>query len=358
MSYVNEIIDCVKIQGALNDLWGNPVRQLKEEESRPHLAYTLSAQNNTSNIAISEGRGKIRTVEVVYDQRPLASEVQENMAHGCVASSTEVDKVKQYEMDITRNIGMEMSFDASEFVGTCEEDLPYIARKVDGKLHAIRDKMAERIAADIIAELGSWASNVENVDVGGNLVLQAFINNQRHQPNPTAWIDLDMAMMITNLREAGVFGNQILTHAFRAAAVGGVANFGINLREALEVYGKGVFYDRFVTDALVAGGGGQASFVQQLGAAQVAFWNKYANPLFVEVGTAASRGYVLNDPIYGFPIDARFHMDCDKVNLKLIVTPKVITLPDDMFKVGDRMAGVNGLAGITVDNCAGPEPCE
>jgi hypothetical protein len=356
MSYVNEIIDCVKIQGALNDLWPNPTRILKEEEARPHLAYTLSAQNNTADIAISDGRGKIRTVEVIYEQRMLESEIQENVAHGCSASGVEADKVKQYEMDITRNIGTETVIDPADLVGTCEEDTVYIARKLELHLAAMRDKMASRIAADTVADLGAWASNVDNLNVGGNLVVQAFINNQTYQPNPSLWIDLDEAMLLTNFREAGIFGDQILRRAARAAAVGGVADFGINLQEALSTYGKGVFYDRFMTNALTAAGGGQNSIAQALGAAQVVFWNKYANPALVK-NDDSSKAFVINDHVYGYPVDVRLFWDCDVLNVKLIATPKVITLPDDMFKVGDRMAGVNGLAGITVDNCAGPEPC-
>lgn len=356
MSYVNEIIDCVKIQGALNDLWPNPTRILKEEEARPHLAYTLSPQNNTADVAISGGRGKTRIVELTYQQRMLESEIQENVAHGCSASGVEADKVKQYEMDITRNIGTETVIDPADLVGTCEEDTAYIARKLELHLAAMRDKMASRIANDVVAELGNWASNVENLNVGGNLVVQAFINNQTYAPNPSLWIDLDEAMMLTNFREAGIFGNQILRRAARAAAVGGVADFGINLREALEQYGKGVFYDRFVTNALTAAAGGQASIVQALGAAQVVFWNKYANPALVK-NDDSSKAFVINDPVYGYPVDVRLFWDCDVLNVKLIATPKVITLPTDMFKVGDRMEGVNGIAGITVDNCATPEPC-
>lgn len=355
MSYVNQVIDCVKIQRMLDDHWGAPLPMLKQTEAMPHLALMVSPQNNTADIAISDGRGKTRTVEVIYEQRLLETDVQENMTHGCDASGTTEDKVHTYEMDITRNVGDDLVIDPADLVGTCEEDNAYIARKIEQRLAGIRLKMASRIANDTIAELGGWASDVENV-TADNLIVQAFIDNQTYRPNPSLWTDMDMALMLSQFGEAGIFGDQILSKAARAASVGGVADFGINLRDMLEKYGKGVFYDRFVTAALTSAGGGQNSIAQALGAAQVVFWNKYANPALVK-GDDSSKAAVINDPVFGYPIDMRMHWDCDVLNIKLIATPKVIVLPDDIFKVGDRMNGVNGIAGIKVDNCATADPC-
>ncbi len=355
MSYVNTVIDCVKIQGMLDDHWASPLPLLKAQEALPHLAYTLSPQNNTADIAISDGRGKTRTVEVIYSQRLIESDIQENLTHGCSAQGGNEDKVATYEMDITQNIGSEFQLDTMDLVGVCEDDNAYIARKIEERLAGMRLKMAQRIATDTVAELGKWASNVENV-TSDNLIVQAWINNQTYQPNPSLWSDLDMAMLLSQFGEAGIFGDQILLKAARAASVGGTADFGINLRDMLEKYGKGVFYDRFVTAALTAGAGGQNSIAQALGAAQVVFWNKYANPALVK-GDDSSTATVINDPVFGYPIDLRLYWDCDVLNVKLITTPYLITLPDDMFKVGDRLNGVNGLAGIEVDNCATAEPC-
>lgn len=353
MSYINSIIDCPAIQGMLDDHWKNPTQLIKQEDTLPHLAMMLSPANNTADIAISDGKGKIRTVEVIYEQRMLETDIAENMEHGCSAVGDEDDFIETYEMDITRNLGDQLRIDPSDLVGTCEEDNAYIARKVERSLAGIRLAMAKRLATDTVAELGTWASNVENV-TADSLIVQAWINNQTYAPNPSLWTDLDAAMMISNFGAGGVFGDQILWKAARAASVGGVADFGIDIRAMLERYGKGVFYDRHVTAALSASG--QNAIAQSLGAAQVVFWNKYANPALVK-GDDSSKAFVINDPVFGYPIDFRAYWDCDVLNIKLIVTPKVITLPTDLFQVGDRMRGVNGLAGITVDNCATPDPC-
>jgi len=354
MSYVNEIIDCVKIQGQLDDLWQNPTALIKATEATPHLAYTLSPQNRAGvDIAISDGRGKIRTVEVIYEQRMLTSEVGENVPHGCSTDGDEADKVHTYEMDVDTNINSQTKIDPSDLVGTCEEDNAYIARKLNLHLDAMRRKLAEKVAEQSVAALGGWATDVENV-TADSLIVQAWINNQTYAPNPSLWTDLDAALMLSQFGEAGIFGDQILWKAARAASVGGVADFGINLRDMLERYGKGVMYDRFVTAALTASG--QNSIAQALGAAQVVFWNKYANPALVK-GDDSSKAFVINDPVLGIPVDVRLFWDCDVLNVNLHITHKLITLPDDLFKVGDRMRGVNGLAGITVDNCATPDPC-
>jgi hypothetical protein len=354
MSYVNEIVDCVKIQAALDSLWANPTGLIKATETTPHLAYTLSPQNRAGvDIAISDGRGKIRTVEVVYEQRMLTSEIGENVAHGCSTAGDEADKVETYEMDVTKNINSQTKIDPTELVGTCEEDTNYIARKLNLHLDALRRKLAEKVAQDVVGSLGKWATDVENV-TADSLIVQAWINNQTYQPNPSLWSDLDMALMLSQFGETGIFGDQVLVKAARAASVGGVADFGINLRDMLERYGKGVMYDRNVTAALAASG--QNSIAQALGAAQVVFWNKYANPALVK-GDDSSKAFVINDPVLGIPVDVRLYWDCDVLNVNLHVTHKTITLPTDLFKVGDRMEGVIGLAGITVDNCDVAAPC-
>jgi hypothetical protein len=353
MSYINSIVDCPKLQVMLDDAWASPTARLKEAEKHPQLAFTLSPQNRAgADIRISEGRAKVRTVEVVYEQRLIASDVDENLEHGCDATGSEEDKVATYDMNTDLNIGVQMQIDPKELIGSCEETTAYIARKLNLKLAGLRLELANRVASDVVADLGGWASDVENV-TADSLIVQAFIDNQTYRPNPSLWTDLDMALMLSQFGESGIFGNQVLVKALRAAAVGGVADFGMNIRETLERYGKGVMYDRAVTTALTASG--QDAFAQALGAAQVAFWNKYADPAYPSSET--SRALVIYDPVYEYPIDLRIHWDCDILNVKAIVTHKTITLPTDMFKAGDRMEGVVGLAGITVDNCATPEPC-
>jgi hypothetical protein len=353
-SYSNEIIECVKIQDALMNLWPNPTRLLSAQEEHPQLAMTLSAQNREGfNVAISNVGGKIRMVEGTYRQRKLKSEVQTNMTHGCDGTGNTATKKHTWEMNIENNIGDEFEFDPEEFVGTCQDDVTYIAETVEISLAAIRDRMAQRLAEDSVAALGKWAANVQNV-TADSLIVQAFIDNQTYRPNPSAWIDLDMALKLSGFGLSGIFGDQVLVKAAAAASVGGIASFGINLRDTLEKYGKGVMYDQFVEDALTASG--QSSIAQGLGAVQMAFYAKYANPVAVKRDDS-SMAYVIQDPVYGYPIDARFHWDCDKLKVKLIVTPQTLTLPDDLFKVGDRMEGVIGLAGITVDNCDVAAPC-
>jgi len=342
-----EIIDCPTMQKHIDDTFraGN-----MRPEKLPFLSYVMSEANrNASSFEIAD-KGKVRPVQVVYDQPLLTSEVGSD-GSGCSASTEECDTYQTYDFDTTANRYSEFTVGLTDLVGTCEENSAFIARKIQKRINAIKEAVSEDLADAATSDRGNWSVDTANVD-GTNLnatdVLEVntlLTAGTPSIPNAAIFEQLRTAMEMSRIEEAGIFGGNDLASAVRRAMAGGVDSLGYNLATMLERYGVAAMYDRHLTDSLTAINA--TNLAVGIGSIVPVGFSLYeADGASVNNGTDIAQ--TMFDPETGMKFDLRVQRVCDDWNFNIRATYQFYTWPDDLYQSGSNFEGVKGLAAVEV----------
>ena len=339
---------CPNIQEELNNHFLTcSAASLREPE--PLLDFILSPTNSGSvGSVVSPGNGKIRTVELRYDQRILESEVDTDVANPtCEATTNRGDHVQTYEMDITENLFVEELIDLKTWAEICRDNPSVFAGKVQRLMDALYRKTATVVATQAAAIKGKWASDVSPV-AADYLQVKTLLNT--NDLAPYAMEDIDLALMQSGYcAPAFIAGGTDLYKYFRRALAGCCATQGVSIDEVMRLYGKAVAYDRKLAAAL---GGNDKSLAIQPGALSLAVYTANAayNGLDVIAMGSDVNPIVVTDPASGLQFDFNVANKCGKIHLTMYSTVKLFGLPSDLFATGDTKNGVNFVAGIDVQN--------
>jgi hypothetical protein len=336
---------CATLQVELEENWKNchTIR-----ETTPFLEFLYSAENREPvREIISSGGGKIRTVEVRYDQRIGESAVNSNQSvTACSASTKRADYVKTYQMDINKNLQVEEKWDIQDLAKICRDNGVFMASRIQALIDALIRKLATVCATEAVALVGDWASDV-TVDGQGELNVQTLRTGSTDQLYPYTMEEIDLALVKSGYcAPVAIFSGSTLYQYARRVVAGCCSDSGVDLGQLYSTYGKAVMWDRRIKEAY---GSEHKALVAQLGALQLLTFNMFAGE-----GNAIEGGdyrrMVIQDPLTGIPIDFTMKDDCGTISLILTVTTKVIALPDDMFANGDVYDGVTYTGTIEVVN--------
>jgi hypothetical protein len=359
MSAICELVSCEAIQQNLDSAFGF---NNMAPENLGTLAYVFSPENTASAAvtAVTGRPSKTNPVKVIYSQRRLESQAQQGRG-SCTMTEAPCDLTQVYNFDTTDAWHDGFTIEALDLAGTCEENSAFVSRKINEIIDQLDRKNAQILAASIASQYGGWSADTANgrgVAVTGGILQVNDYAAGNDGPNPVLMQQIRKALMKSRIEGGIVAGGDALHDYFeRSFSRQGTASvFGWDTTEMVNRYGFAPIYDRYLADELAAvnatnaaiGRGGIVPLVFNLFAEQ---FNKMAD--------STNIGDVVFSPFTGIPYDLVITRTCPEEpwSVKLTSTIQYVTMPDDIYKTGDNLAGVKNLALVNV-TCDSLVPCD
>ena len=331
-------------------------------QKTPLLNYVMSQENKAAfdiEKRITKD-GKLRDLEVRYKQAKLASEVQQDLT-GCDATGEVCQVSKTYSFDPDANEGMTLKLGISELSTNPDTNTATIAEEVRLIMDAIKLKVHENLCDAAIAAKGTWSSDA--VDIEGTSIVSNVLNVNTTLPsdsnalriaNPVLFEQLQTALEMADFGSTGIFGGTELASYVRRAMAGSDSAIGYNLLSMLEKFGVGATYDRVLASKL-ASAGSMTNLAVGIGSIAPVGWSIY-NQDGAKIQSADSVADTLYDPETGMMFEFRMTRPCDEWLIQVRTRYAFYALPNDRYKTGHPLDGVNGIGAINV-NCDNLQSC-
>ena len=341
------LVACPNIQAELNQYY-NTCNASSLREPMPFFDFLMSDANMSGlSQLVAPGNGKIRTVQLIYDQRIAESEVTAlgDCEMSCSASTTRGNLSQNYTISCDNGWEIEELITVSDFNYACQSNDQILAKKIQNMVDALVRKAATALTTQAGSLIGSWGAdtgvalgdclNINTVDGSGNI-------------RPQGWEDLDLAILQTNFCSAPViFGGTTIFKYARLMQAGCCSSQGLDLQAMRDAYGKAVVWDRRV-NAIT---GNDGFWVLQPGALAVITYSGADQGMGMGQVLEGSnyRKMTIQDPQSGLPIDLNISDNCGNISITARTVAKVVSMPD-IFEAGGNMEGVNFFAcGLTND---------
>jgi hypothetical protein len=304
----------------------------------------LMSDANMSGLSqlVAPGNGKIRTVQLVYDQRISEDEVSPlgdcNLT--CSASTTRGNLSQNYTISCDNGWEIEELVSVSDFNLACQSNDQILAKKIQNMVDALVRRAASELTTQAASLIGTWSTdtgvalgdplNIITVDGSGNI-------------RPQGWEDLDLAILQTNFCAAPViFGGTTIFKYARLMQAGCCSSQGLDLQAMRDAYGKAVVWDRRV-NAIT---GNDGFWVLQPGSLAVITYSGADQGMGMGqiLEGANYRKMTIQDPQSGLPIDLNISDNCGNISITARTVAKVVSVPSNIFPDGGNMEGVNFFA--------------
>lgn len=340
MSYISQALVCApNIQDMLSAGFAANGQNVVQEQY-PFLQFLASEANNFGiRQKVHPSTNKVKTVELLYQQRILETDVSSNLSNPtCTATNKRGNLKADYTIDSAVNVGITQLIDSDDL--TCT-DLPFgefltgqILRMVD----AVDRKLASQAATQAVALAGVWSNDTESSYTvsSDRLQIDIEVNNQIA---PFGYHDIQTAAQMTGYgNQKVIFGGAVLNNYLLRSQFGCCTDQGIDLKALWAKYGVASAYDRFLTAAL---GDKDYSLLTQPGALALLWYTKagWSNGASVNIGADYAMTGIVS-PNTGVPMDLTIKDDCGNISVSVIATTKVVGLPTDMFSTNDNLDAV------------------
>lgn len=326
-------------------------------EPMPFAEFITSPLNNNGlSQVIAPGRGKTRSVELLYQARIPETEVTENDSDLCSCTNTRGNCSQVYDIDPDENLSICETISAADLRAICAPNDQFVMRKVAHLIDALERRIATEIVQEASFLTGSWnTTEVPNVNGSDQLVVKTKKDGDAFTVNPFAMSEIDFALAASGYcTNAGIFAGRELYQYYRNMLAGCCADSGVDLGAMMSLYGKAVAYDPRVASTI--SGGQNAGLVIQPGAVALLTWNEWGwndgMPLPFKEGSNYARTMIVS-PRLGIPMDVIVKDECPgTLTITISAVIKLVNLPSDIFPVGDKYRGVNFFNEILVTNVA------
>lgn len=318
----------------------------------PLTEFLYSPENRSGiDFRVSPFPGKTRSLLAVYGQMISDSAVgtMSDCEGNCTATTERGDLSTEYTIDCDGFV-VETLFDPASWRLSCASNFVTVRDTILKMVVAMDKKVSKSVVTEVGGIIGSWDSAVTTT--GEVLVVNTKLAGTQ-TPNPSAWLDIDQAIMQTGYcREAFLVGGSDLWAYNRLMEAGCCASSGLNLAEMFRLYGKAVAWDRHIQEAY----GKEFTFSLMRGAVQLLTLNLNGGSEldlgYINVGPGAGTEFagIINSPYTGLPYDLTVRYDCRKIHIILEARVKAVGLPADMFPTGEHMEGVTYANIIQVTN--------
>lgn len=344
MSYFGNVMaTCPNLQGALDEMWMQP-GQFPGADERMPFAEWLNSPFNRRRISyeITPGRGKVRTAEVVYQQRHLESAARTNQPNpNCEATEKYGENISTYTIDTDVNIQFGQQIDLTDYEGSCTDNTILFARQVAMLIDVMDRRVATEQTNQAVGWTGGWGQSV-TVNGSNQLVINT-LNAGTSNPAPFAWQMLRNALDDSGFPgDVGIFGGQTMRNYFQYLQAGCCADYGIDLGEAMAQWGYAFAYDKRMQAALGSGGINEFMVVAPGALQPITFSRAEGKAAMGGIWDSSSNYFyaTVRSPRLGIVYDLSAKDPCGTLSMNLTYTGKVIGMPNDMFAVGDEYEGV------------------
>jgi hypothetical protein len=347
MSYASTLIACNAVQESLANTWA--YNNLRADQTTL-MQVLLSEINRRDTIQrIVSNNGKRRAVEVIYEQRFLESIVDTGGRIVCGGGSTSGELSKTYDVAPSDGFNIKWSVDMQTLEERCEADQDYIARQILKNMNVLLERAETYVAAQIALNLGFFASDVDAGNPAGTSTLKqgtAFNTNGTISYDLSNVVKYEFTANEYNGPIVALGGEDLWKYANALQASTGENDLGVQPEILRQNAGINYGYSRKMASAL----GGKEFFLGMMpGAIQLLSFNEFAgadgNPRVID-DNALKQGVIMH-PELPVMFDYYAEYACSgssrQWNFGLAYNFDTAFLPNDMFQVGDRMEGVNGL---------------
>ncbi len=348
MSLNSLLIACETLETDIQNVWmsANP---LQTRDPIPHYEFVLSPENTNGIVqAISPGRGKVRGINVQWEQRIAESAVVEATGRDCVATGENQMFEANYTIDTQAVLKVDQTIEVSDMAYLCKDNPLYVAQQVTKMLDAMDRKVASKVASEAVALVGDYSADtiaayslasadtlvVATKDASGNLV-------------PGAWEKIDSARIMSGFDSFIGFGGVPMNEYMRNSLAGCCTNYGLDIAELYSLYGKAYAYDRRLAAALTTAT--KDALFTEIGAMQLLHYvqNPGLEVLDFKMGFEAFSTMTPR----GLPVDVLINVSCPgKVDINIFSATKLIAQPDDLYAAGDNFVGTKGTGFVKVTN--------
>ena len=350
MSISTTMVHCPNLQDALDNNF-NTAGSSMLFDAAPFFEFLNSPLNRSGySQKVAPGQGKLKTVQLLYTQRILESEVtQPGTSRTCVAETKRGNLATTCTIDPLDYYEVEELIENTDFTYVCAANADIIAKKMMTMINALRSAVATGITTQSVALIGGVSDDVaagDKVDVSGTDYFKIYTQKASGDIDPKGMAKLDFLRRQNNYNApAPVFGSDIFQY-FQLLQAGCCSNEGLALDQILAKYGVAVAYDRRVKAAM---GGTEYAITALPGALQIVYYNENDNGIAEAAGITHGANYqkqIIFDPMTGMPIDLTLKDDCGSVSIIMRANAKVCALPSDLFAPSDHMNGVTFVNGI------------
>jgi hypothetical protein len=325
------------------------------KEPMPFFEW-LNSPVNKSDLeqTIAPGQGKVRTVNLRYRKRLLESNVAINQPYTCAATETIGDCLQPYTIDTSQNIQESKKIPVGFLNTSCQNNADYFMETLMMMIDVLERKAASNASTQAGAAFGKWATDVAvtSDEFVVNTLKPAAIDASA--PNPLALQYINTALIKTGYCAPWVgFGGDKLYNYIQTMRTGCCSSTGVDLAQQLAQFGMAWMYDRRIMNSIGTFADQDKGLIVMNGALQLLTWNQNDWKVDIDPVLKSGQNYFLgkiNSPRTGIPIDINVKDDCGVVSIVLTFTGKVISMPLDMFPVGDIYQGVNFVNKVKVTN--------
>lgn len=322
-------------------------------EALPFLEF-LNSQSNRSNITdmITRPQGKLINVDVTYWRRRAEAALLFNQPNPvCSGGDIDPDAIETYQLDSSINIQAIEKTTIGDLERHCTSNPQYFAELIARLTDQVERGVATKSATQAATLIGSWASNV-TADANENLVVSTKFADSKQNPDFIG--DIKLATMKTNyVGGAVIFADTLMYRAYMDALVGCCTDSGIDVSSALASYGYATMYDYRLEQAMASSSQGiNTSLITQNGALALLYHTRSGWKDGLSEDWKIGSDYAFRAIIgrTGTPMDLTISDNCGEITIAVTATTKVVGLPQDMYKAGDRFEGVNGVNSAKVTN--------
>lgn len=351
MSYYSPIYTaCEDLQNRLSNVFNNS-QELNRDRSA-FLEFVLSPANqNGIAQTVNPGSGKARTVNLIFDQPLLESEVTTQNDRACRPGEGRGDFVATYDIDTNLVYEASEQIKVANLTRKCEANSDFIARKIMMLMLAVEKKVATVTATQAAAQMGNYSKDViaaESLASADELIVKTLDTASQYKAGALELVQ--WAAEASGFPNIVGFGGRLMSEHVRLALVGCCTQWGIDVGDLLSEFGFAFAYDRRIASALSSGTPNGANLITEPGNFQLLHYVE--NEAMGTLGNFdfQTNNYVTGITPAGLPVDITIKEDCKILTIQIQATTKLVSKPGNLFQVGDNYEGVTGAAQVTVDN--------
>jgi hypothetical protein len=348
MSNITGYIDCVNVQTDLPTVFMGYNNQ--SVATLGNITKFLLSDVNTQNVlknAIATA-GKLKTVEVIYEQRGTADDLSDSGIITCEVGEATGETSKLYTIDPADGTSRNWSLKTGELRRRCEADSAYVARQIFQKMNEIIAGVEAKTAAKIALNTGNFASDVDAGNAAGTSTYKEGLGYLTSGAiSYGAYEAVSFENMNNDFTQTPVvFGGEKWFKYAKAVGAACCGDLGVDVGLYASNNPMLFAYSREITAALSE----QTAAISMIpGVAQFIWANEFENDVLQINNGQLTQGVLMYpDPNLPLMFDYRAEYKCIEGGDKqwafsLALSHDVVFLPNDMYKSGDRLEGVNGV---------------